>query len=120
MDDAARIRDIYDAFNARDIDAVLATMTDDVDWPNGWEGGRVRGTDGVRDYWTRQWAAIDPSVEAVGVAVRPDGAVAVDVEQVVRDLDGTVVAQGRVVHVYTLRDGLVARMDIVEGGEGRS
>ena len=102
MDDAARIRDIYDAFNARDIDAVLATMTDDV------------------DYWTRQWAAIDPSVEAVGVAVRPDGAVAVDVEQVVRDLDGTVVAQGRVVHVYTLRDGLVARMDIVEGGEGRS
>jgi hypothetical protein len=56
----------------------------------------------------------------VGVAVRPDGAVAVDVEQVVRDLDGTVVAQGRVVHVYTLRDGLVARMDIVEGGEGRS
>jgi ketosteroid isomerase-like protein len=44
----------YAAFNARNIDAVLAAMHPDVDWPNGWEGGRVRGHDQVRDYWTRQ------------------------------------------------------------------
>jgi hypothetical protein len=120
MDDEARLRGMYDAFNARDIDAVLAAMTDDVDWPNGWEGGRVRGTEAVRAYWTRQWAAIDPGVEPVGVATRPDGTVAVDVDQVVRDLDGAVVARGRVVHVYTLRDGRIARMDIEEGGADRS
>jgi hypothetical protein len=120
MDDEARLRGMYDAFNARDIDAVLAAMTDDVDRPNGWEGGRVRGTEAVRDPWTRQWAAIDPGVEPVGVATRPDGTVAVDVDQVVRDLDWAVVAQGRVVHVYTLRDGRIARMDIEEGGADRS
>jgi hypothetical protein len=56
----------------------------------------------------------------VGVATRPDGTVAVDVDQVVRDLDGAVVAQDRVVHVYTLRDGRIARMDIEEGGADRS
>ncbi len=120
MDDTARLRGMYNAFNARDIDAVLATMTDDVDWPNGWEGGRVLGREAVRGSWTRQWAAIDPTVEVVGVETRPDGTVAVDVDQRVRDLDGAVIAQGRVVHVYTLRDGLFARMDIEEGGADRS
>ena len=40
----------YAAFNARDVDAVLAVMHSDVDWPNGMEGGRVRGHAGMRDY----------------------------------------------------------------------
>jgi ketosteroid isomerase-like protein len=33
----------YTAFNARDIDAVLAVMRPDVIWPNGMEGGTVVG-----------------------------------------------------------------------------
>jgi hypothetical protein len=110
-----RLRALYDAFNARDVDAVVAAMTEDVDWPNAWEGGRVRGRDAVRDYWARQWAVIDPAVVPVGFAARPDGTVAVTVERVVRDLDGAVVARGSVVHAYAFRDGLVARMDVEEG-----
>jgi hypothetical protein len=43
----------YEAFNARDIDGVLATMRADVEWPNGMEGGTVCHA-GVRQYWTRQ------------------------------------------------------------------
>jgi ketosteroid isomerase-like protein len=108
------LRTMYDAFNARDIDGVLAAMTDDVDWPNAWEGGRVRGPDAVRDYWTRQWAVIDPRVEPVAIGPRGDGRVAVEVEQTVRDLDGEVVASGTVMHVYAMRSGLVARMDVEE------
>lgn len=60
MHDEQRMRALYDAFNARDIDTVLAAMTQDVDWPNAWEGGRVHGRDAVRSYWTRQWAEINP------------------------------------------------------------
>ncbi|MFL5865000.1 MAG: nuclear transport factor 2 family protein [Solirubrobacteraceae bacterium] len=112
MDAEELLRTIYAAFNGRDIDAVLAAMTKDVDWPNAWEGGRLRGHDAVRDYWTRQWAQIDPRVDPVDIAPRNDGRIAVEVDQVVRDLDGEVVASGRVVHVYELRDGLVARMDV--------
>jgi hypothetical protein len=93
---------------------VLAKMTADVDWPNAWEGGRVRGRDAVREYWTRQWAAIDPTVEPVGFATRPDGRVAVDVRQVARALDGSLLADARVLHVYAFRGDLVARMDVEE------
>jgi hypothetical protein len=105
---------MYDGFNARDIDAVLAAMTDDVDWPNAWEGSRVRGHEEVRAYWTRQWAAIDPHVAPVAIEPRGDGRLVVEVEQTVRDLDGQVVASGTVWHVYEMRSGLVARMDVEE------
>ena len=37
------LRHMYAAFNRREIDTVLAAMHPDVDWPNGWEGGRVHG-----------------------------------------------------------------------------
>jgi ketosteroid isomerase-like protein len=102
----------YAAFNARDIDAVLAAMHPDVDWPSGWEGGRVRGHDQVRDYWTRQWAAIDPAVEPVGFWTDREGCTVVTVHQVVRDLQGRVVSDGMVAHVYRIEDGLIRSMEI--------
>jgi ketosteroid isomerase-like protein len=107
-----QLKRVYAAFNARDIDTALALMDPDVDWPNGWEGGRVQGREAVRAYWTRQWQAIDSHVDPVDFTEDGDR-VAVTVHQVVRDLDGNVASEGRVSHVYTLRDGLVTRMDIV-------
>jgi catechol 2,3-dioxygenase-like lactoylglutathione lyase family enzyme len=103
---------VYNAFNARDIDAVLAYMCADVDWPNGWEGGRVHGHEGVRDYWTRQWAAIDPCVEPVGFDTDETGRAVVKVHQVVRNLEGNVISEGMVDHVYLIEDGLIKSMEI--------
>ena len=87
-------------------------MHPDVDWPNGWEGGRVRGHDEVRDYWTRQWAAIDPTVEPVGFSIDREARTVVSVHQVVRDLHGRVVSDGMVAHVYRIENGLIRSMDI--------
>lgn len=116
MDHEALIRTIYAAFNARDIDGVLGTFAPDVDWPNAWEGGRVHGHDEVRDYWTRQWAAIDPHVTPTSFDTRPDGSLAVGVHQLVRALDGVEIAENDVRHVYVFRDDLVTRMDVEESG----
>jgi hypothetical protein len=102
----------YAAFNARDIDAVLATMHPDVDWPNAWEGGRVAGRAGVREYWTRQWAALDPTVVPVGFTTDAEGRTIVTVHAIVRDLNGRVLSDGIVEHAYTLEDGLIRRMDV--------
>jgi hypothetical protein len=35
------LKRIYDCFNARDIDGVLAVLADDVAWANGMDGGHV-------------------------------------------------------------------------------
>jgi ketosteroid isomerase-like protein len=106
------LRAVYDAFNRRDVEAVLAAMHGDVDWPNAWEGGRVHGRDAVREYWRRQFAEIAPHVEPQDFRVTDDGRVAVSVHQVVRSLDGALLADQIVTHVYAFRDGLVERMDV--------
>ncbi|MGC2369567.1 MAG: nuclear transport factor 2 family protein [Candidatus Sulfotelmatobacter sp.] len=103
---------IYEAFNRREIDTVLAALHPAVDWPNGWEGGRVTGHDEVRSYWTRQWAAIDPTVVPIAFEDRPGRKISVRVHQTVRDLSGNLIADGEVIHVYTFEDGLIKEMDI--------
>jgi hypothetical protein len=109
------LRQTYEAFNSRDIEAALAAMHPDVDWPNGLEGGREHGRDAVREYWRRQFESVDSRAEPAGFAEDEQGRVVVDVHTVVRDSDGELLADQRVQHVYTLRDGLVERMDIREG-----
>jgi ketosteroid isomerase-like protein len=110
------IRDLYASFNAKDIEAVIAHLDPDVDWPNAWEGGRLHGCDAVRDYWTRQFAAIDGRVEPVEITETDDGRVAVAVHQTVRSLTGETLSDGRVEHVYTIRDGRIVHMEVVETG----
>jgi hypothetical protein len=105
------LRRVYAAFNARDLDAVLAFMHPEVDWPNAIDGGRVHGHAEVRAYWERQFETIDPHVEPVGI-VEENGCLAVEVHQVVRSTDGTLLADQRVRHVYSVCDGLIERMEI--------
>ena len=102
----------YDAFNARDIQAVLDTMTDDVDWPNGWEGGHVLGREAVREHWTRQWQTVHPTMVPKGYTRLNDGRLRLEVHQVVRSIEGNVLADATVGHIYTFRDGLIAKMEI--------
>jgi ketosteroid isomerase-like protein len=102
----------YRGFNARQIDAVLALMHPDVVWPNGMEGGYVNGHDGIRAYWTRQWAMIDSHVDPIKIEKDSNGRLVVEVHQVVRDLEGNVILNTIVHHAYILRAGLIERMDI--------
>lgn len=54
------LKRMYDRFNARDIDGVLAALAEGVAWANGMDGGHVHGREAVRDYWMRQWAIVSP------------------------------------------------------------
>jgi len=104
----------YAAFNRRDIDGALSAMRPDVEWANGLEGGFVWGHEGVRTYWTRQWQIIDPHVEPITFTQDVAGRVVVSVHQIVRDVTGKVSDDRVVTHRYTLVEGLVARMEIVD------
>lgn len=108
----ALVGSIYAAFNARDINLILTLMRPDVDWPNGWEGGRISGHAAVRDYWERQWLQLDPEVKPVKVRLESDKSIVVLVRQTVRDKAGAVITKGDVLHRYWLLDGLISRMQI--------
>jgi hypothetical protein len=102
----------YAAFNSRNIDAALSTMHPDIQWPKAFEGGYVNGHDAIREYWTRQWSEIDPNVQPTTIKERPDGTQEVTVLQKVKDLQGNIIFDGIVKHVYTIQDALLRRMDI--------
>ena len=106
------LRAAYAAFNARDIDAALATMSPDVAWPMAFKGGFVRGHAEVRAYWTQQWSEIDPHVEPVSFHLEGGGRVLVEVHQVVRDLAGAVLADERVGHRFAIDGGRIRSMDV--------
>jgi hypothetical protein len=102
----------YQSFNERDIDAVLSLMCANVHWPNGWEGGYVEGHDEVRNYWTRQWKELNSHVQPVSFRENAQGEVEVAVHQVVKDMNGNVLVDGIVKHVYTFENGLIKGMAI--------
>jgi ketosteroid isomerase-like protein len=106
------LRHIYIAFNRREIDTVLAAMHPDVDWPNGWEGGRVHGHVAVREYWTRQFKAVSSQVEPQSFVTEEDGRIVVKVHQVVHDVSGKLLSDSMVEHVYSIDKGLIRKMEI--------
>ncbi|VTR95101.1 Uncharacterized protein OS=Nostoc punctiforme (strain ATCC 29133 / PCC 73102) GN=Npun_F5329 PE=4 SV=1: SnoaL_2 [Gemmata massiliana] len=106
------LRTAYTAFNARDINAALATMSPNVTWPKAFKGGFARGHEEVRAYWTEQWSEIDPHVEPVSFHPEGAGRILVHVHQVVRDRAGAVLADGRTGHRFTIESGLIRMMEV--------
>lgn len=102
----------YSAFNKRDIDGALALMTQYVSWPKASEGGKVVGKEEIRTYWTRQWGEFDPHVEPLTITEEDRGKVRVRVHQIVNSLQGEVLADSEVLHVFTVKAGLIAAMDL--------
>jgi hypothetical protein len=76
------------------------------------EGGHVHGREGVRSYWKRQWEMVDPTVVPVGFSTGKNGETIVEVHQTVRDLQGKVLADQMVGHIFRIVGGLIKRFDI--------
>ena len=98
-------------FNDRDVDGLLAMMTDDVEWPDVARSDVLRDKASIRAYWDGQFAVARPQVTPSGFVDVGDDVVAV-VTQVVLDLAGEPLAPpSTVFHRYTFdRSGLVRRM----------
>jgi hypothetical protein len=111
-DTKAMIKQAYSAFNKRDIDGALALMTQDVSWPKASEGGKVIGKEEIRAYWTRQWGKFDPHVEPLAMTEEDGGKIRVRVHQIVKSLQGDVLSDSEVLHVFTVNSGLIAAMDL--------
>ncbi|QEE30708.1 nuclear transport factor 2 family protein [Terriglobus albidus] len=114
------IEQAYSAFNKRDINGVLALMTHDVNWPKVSEGGRAVGKEEVRAYWTRQWGEFDPHVEPLEITEEDGGRIRVRVHQLVKNLQGDVLSDSEVLHVFTVKAGLIAAMDIGDEADAAS
>ena len=112
FDKVELLKHLYDAFDRHDIAAIMPTIHEHVIWANGMEGGHVHGRGGVLAYWARQWSMIAPQVDPIGFSTRATGEIDVDVHQIVRDLQGNLLTDRIVGHIFQIENGLIKRFDI--------
>ncbi len=106
------LQNLYDAFNKREIETIISAMHPDVKWANGFEGGFVHGRDAVREYWTNQLKAIQPELEILKYETDENNRHIVTVHEVVKDLDGRLLADMTVRQIYTIENGLISLYEI--------
>ena len=66
----------------------------------------------MRNYWTRQWKELDPYVQPGAFKEKQDGSIEVEVAQLVKDMQGNVLFDSTVIHLYTFENGKIKTMEI--------
>lgn len=108
------LQNLYDAFNRREIETIIAVMHPDVKWANGLEGGFVYGRDAVREYWTNQFKTIQPKLEILKFETDEKKRSVVTVHQIVKDLQGSVLADATIHQIFTIENDLISLYEIGE------
>ena len=108
------LQNLYDAFNNREIETIISFMRPNVKWANGVEGGFVYGRDAVREYWTNQFKDIQAELETLKFETDENNRNVVTVHQVIKDLQGNLLADATVQQIFTIEDGLISLYEIGE------
>ena len=108
------LQNLYDAFNNREIETIISFMRPDVKWANGVEGGFVYRRDAVREYWTNQFNDIQAELETLKFETDENNRNVVTVHQVIKDLQGNLLADATVQQIFTIEDGLISLYEIGE------
>jgi NAD(P)-dependent dehydrogenase (short-subunit alcohol dehydrogenase family) len=106
------VRRAYAAFNEREVDAGVALLAPDVDWPDTAEGGVLHGREQVREHWNKQLGEAALRLEVQEVKERDDGRVEARVRQIIHDLNGKKLGDAQLVHVFTFADDRIRRLEV--------
>ena len=101
---------IYQCFNNRDLEAILPFLDPHVIWSHGWDDSLIEGPAAVKAYWEFQWKEINPNVKPLSIKVNSSDAIEAMVHQVVKDLQGNIISDNIVKHVYTFENALIKHM----------
>jgi hypothetical protein len=104
---------LYDAFNARDFERFLAMLAPDVEWPDETEDRVLIGRDAVRVYALETTAPLIARYVPIAFHVEADGLISALARQVITSAaDGSSWSSTRVLHRWTVRENLIARVEI--------
>jgi uncharacterized protein YndB with AHSA1/START domain/limonene-1,2-epoxide hydrolase len=108
------LQSLYTAFNNRELETIISVMSPDVKWANGVEGGFVYGRDAVREYWTNQYKVIQVQLETLKFETDEHNRNVVTVHQIVRNLQGNLLADMTVKQIFTIENGEIVLYEIGE------
>jgi limonene-1,2-epoxide hydrolase len=108
------LQSLYDAFNNSELETIISVMHPDVKWANGVEGGFVYGRDAVREYWTKQYQVIQVQLETLKFETDEKNRSVVTVHQIVKDLQGNLLADMTVKQIFTIENDSIVLYEIGE------
>jgi uncharacterized protein YndB with AHSA1/START domain len=108
------LQSLYAAFNKGELETIISVMHPDVKWANDVEGGFVYGRDAVREYWTNQYKVIQVQLETLKFETDENNRNVVTVHQIVRDLQGNLLADMTVKQIFTIENGSILLYEIGE------
>ena len=103
------LQSLYEAFNNSELETIISVMHPDVKWANGVEGGFVYGRDAVREYWTNQYKVIQVQLKTLKFETDENNRNVVTVHQIVRDLQGNLLADMTVEQIFTIENDSLAQ-----------
>jgi limonene-1,2-epoxide hydrolase len=108
------LQNLYEAFNNRELETIISVMSPDVKWANGVEGGFVYGREAVREYWTNQYKVIQVQLETLKFETDENNRNVVTVHQIVKDLQGNLLADMTVKQIFTIENDSIVLYEIGE------
>jgi ketosteroid isomerase-like protein len=113
------LRDAYECFNRGDLDGALEFLHTEVEWPDLINNRVLHGRDEVRDYWRVSLSLVVPVVSPTEFFPHQDGVVVLARQRVTSRHGGEEVEVATsVMHQYTFRDGMIAKLVILNSLEG--
>jgi limonene-1,2-epoxide hydrolase len=112
--DRQLLQNLYDAFNNSELETIISVMHPDVKWANGVDGGFVYGRDAVREYWTNQYKVIQVQLETLKFETDDKNRNVVTVHQIVKDLQGNLLADMTVKQIFTIENDSIVLYEIGE------
>jgi hypothetical protein len=106
---------LHDALNRRDLDAAMAQIHPRARFRDYLEGGEVEGHVAVRDFYQRLFDTLSPGLDLITLKTLPGGRVRADIQSSVRDRSGHLWSDTRVVAIYTITDGLISSVELLDG-----
>jgi ketosteroid isomerase-like protein len=109
----------YKALDAKDVDAIMALLHPDVDFPDQLDSdNRLHGGAAVRDYYVRAFGLVTGESTPTAFRARPDGSMEVRIHHHVTSIDGALWHDGLVDYSFDFRDGLILRFDRLDEQTG--
>jgi ketosteroid isomerase-like protein len=108
----ALLINLFDAYNAKDVEAAGALLHPDVDWPNVMGTDRLHGREAVREMWAQQFLEFDARISLIEMTTLPDGRRKARVSYEIRDLTGKLFTEEPATHTFAFRDGLISWMEL--------
>lgn len=103
---------LWQALNARDLDAATALLHPDVEWFDMLHEETLHGREAVRGFWERAFGIIKARSTLLNVETDDEGRILVTVLHSVSSLADRPWTEEKVTHIYSFRDNLISRMDV--------